>query len=124
VAEAHVQDLEAHHPDTGSCNLHSWSDQGSFTGCCYTDDHAEAECMWDKPRELTVYTGDGYEIAAWSGGRLSPNEALDLWRESSGHHDVILSRGIWASPPWQAMGAAISEHYAVVWFGTEPDPAL
>jgi hypothetical protein len=121
VAEAHVRDLEEQDAVHGSCNLHSWSDQGTWSDCCYTDDHAEAQCMWDKPRELTDYPGDGYEIAAMSSG-ITANEALDLWRSSEGHHGVILNRGIWADVSWRAMGAAVSESYAVVWFGKEDEP--
>ena len=46
------------------CNLHSWSDKGPWSACCYTPDHAQAQCMWDKPSELTNYPGNGYEISA------------------------------------------------------------
>ena len=63
VAEAHVQDLSYNQPVGGQCNMHSWSDRGSWSGCCYTDDHAASQCMWDKPRELTRYPGNGFEIA-------------------------------------------------------------
>jgi hypothetical protein len=61
----------------GDCNMHSWSDKGFnvWNSCCYTSDHAEAECMWDKPREITFgsFTGFGYENAAKSGeGDMTP----------------------------------------------------
>jgi hypothetical protein len=122
VAGAHTRDLEMNRPhDSPGCNLHSWSDRGSWSACCYTADHAEAQCMWDKPRELTVYTGDGYEIVY--SGSSSPEAALDWWRGSPAHHDVILSRGIWASTPWRAVGADVYSGYSVVWFGHATDPA-
>ena len=41
VARAHVRDLQAH-PPSGKCNFHSWSADGPWTPCCYTDDHARA----------------------------------------------------------------------------------
>lgn len=123
VAEAHVADLDAH-PDVleGECNLHSWSETSAeFGGCCYTPDHAQAQCMWDKPRELTDYTGNGYEIAA--SGTPTPEGALSAWQGSPGHHDVILNAGQWGSfSPWPAMGCGILGAYAVVWFGDAPDP--
>ncbi len=121
VAQKHVEDLENNNPVTGDCNLHSWSDKGEWTPCCYTDDHAEAQCMWDKPRELTSYVGNGYEISAQYSGKTRPNCALEQWRESEPHHDTILNRGIWADREWLAIGGAVSEHYAVVWFGTVID---
>lgn len=123
VAEAHVLDLE-NNILSGNCNLHSWSNQGNWTACCYTSDHAKAQCMWDKPKEITQrhYIGNGYEIAAYSTGAITPEGALELWKGSSGHHNVIINRDIWVNSNWQAIGAAVSEHYAVVWFGTEADP--
>ena len=123
VAEAHVLDLESNSPG-GDCDLHSWSDKGEWSACCYTSDHAKSRCMWDKPKEITQqrYNGNGYEVAAFSSGAMTAEGALDIWKESSDHQDVILNRGIWAENSWQALGAAVSAHYAVVWFGHEIDP--
>ncbi|HRI09071.1 MAG TPA: CAP domain-containing protein [Nannocystaceae bacterium] len=122
VGQTHVVDLQANAPHTEpGCNLHSWSDQGSWTPCCYTPDHAQAMCMWVKPQELTVYPGFGYENAASGVG--SPSQALDAWKASGPHNDVILNQGIWADHPWKAIGAGLHEGYAVLWFGEESDPA-
>jgi len=122
VAELHVKDLADNQPVKGNCNLHSWSDKGAWTSCCYTDDHAQAACMWNKPRELTDYPGNGYEIAAWSSIDITAEQALSLWKESSGHNNVILNKDIWKNVEWNAMGAAMYKGYAVVWFGKETDP--
>jgi len=121
VAEAHVKDLADNQPNGGVCNMHSWSDNGSWAACCYTDDHAQAECMWNKPRELTSYQGNGYEIAAWSSNDITAEQALRIWQGSEGHHNVILNKDIWENTDWNAIGAAIYEGYAVVWFGKELD---
>ncbi|MEM9193272.1 MAG: CAP domain-containing protein [Myxococcota bacterium] len=119
VAEFHATDLANNYRGFGpECNLHSWSEDGNWSGCCYTSDHARASCMWDKPRELTSYPGNGYEISA--GGTSSPDRALSAWMRSSSHHDVILNRGTWTRP-WGAVGGAIDSGYAVVWFGRETD---
>jgi uncharacterized protein YkwD len=122
VSTTHVHDLfdNAPHTQPGGCNLHSWSDQGPWTPCCYTPDHAQAQCMWDKPTELTVYPGYGYENAASGVG--SPAQALQLWQSSPPHNEVILNIGIWANHPWQAIGADIYQGYSVLWFGEEVDP--
>ncbi|HAA17794.1 MAG TPA: CAP domain-containing protein [Cytophagales bacterium] len=121
VAQTHARDLENHQPDAGECNLHSWSDQGDWTPCCYTPDHAQAQCMWDKPREITDYTGNGFEISYWSSRRASAEEALDSWRGSSGHYAVIMNQGTWDDNQWQAMGIGLYGTYGVVWFGTAKD---
>jgi len=124
VGDTHVHDLHDHQPHTvGDCNLHSWSEQGSWTACCYTPDHAQAQCMWDKPSELTSYTGNGYENAAYYSAGITPQYALDMWKNSPGHNAVILNQGQWASVTWQALGAGIYQGYAVIWFGQEVDPA-
>lgn len=124
VAEAHALDLERH-PPAERCNTHSWSDQGRWSACCYTDDGARAQCMWDKPREISagVYPGNGYEIAAWASDRITPSTALRMWQGSPSHLSVMLNQGVWAERRWRSVGAALSLHHAVVWFGEEVDPA-
>ena len=78
--------------------------------------------MWNKPSELTEYTGSGYEIGTWvSGTTVTAQGALVSWQGSTPHHDVIVNEGIWADYDWAAMGGAMTAHYAAVWFGTEPD---
>ena len=128
VARAHVSDLNAHHPDTatygtGECNRHSWSSFGDWTTVCYTGS-GEASQMWNKPREITEsYTGNGYEIAYWNSQGATASSAMSEWMDSAAHSETILQRGIFAGTVWQAMGVAIDGDYAVVWFGTDTDPA-
>ncbi len=124
VAQLHVRDLADNNPNQGECNMHSWSDQGEWSACCYTSDHAQAKCMWNKPRELTEYTGDGFEIsygASWAS--VSAAGALAGWKSSPGHNSVIINQGIWGDNKWNAIGIGIYKGYAVVWFGREKDPA-
>jgi uncharacterized protein YkwD len=122
VASAHVRDLAEHAPHARpGCNLHSWSDKGGWAPCCYTPDHSQAACMWNKPRELTRYSGNGFENAA--SGVTTPDEALRTWRSSPSHDAVILSRDTWRSHPWRAIGADVYGGFAVLWFGEEADPA-
>ena len=125
VAAAHVADLEAHYRRGTSCNMHSWSANGSWTPCCYTPDHARKECMWNKPSEITggAYSATGYEIVAYYSDPITPERALQIWQQSDGHHIMILNRGQWYDNTWRAMGAAIGTHYAVVWFGEQADRA-
>lgn len=122
VAKSHAKDLSENTLSDG-CNMHSWSDKGNWTACCYTSDHKKAQCMWDKPMELTNYSGDGFEIAHGVNGtyKATPEKALEGWKNSKGHNSVIISEGKWADNPWKAIGIGIYNGYAVVWFGMDAD---
>lgn len=113
VARAHARDTAVSSqtiPSFGDrCNLHSWStrtfDGLSFSSCCYTSDHAQASCMWNKPRELTPLTGTGFEISALGYG--SVETALEGWKGSPGHNSVILNLGGWADVSFTSMGVGV-----------------
>lgn len=128
VAKRHLLDLEENKPAGGSCNGHSWSGKGDWSGCCYTSDHEQAQCMWDKPRELTRYTGDGFEIAFGADGMtrmdfsVSADVALRGWQGSRFHNEVILNQRVWKKHEWKAMGVAIYKTSAAIWFGKQDDP--
>lgn len=125
VARAHVRDSNTYTPENQvdsrgiKGNLHSWSANGSWTPVVYTSDHHYMYDMWSKPREITNYTGNGYEISA-SGRRISPETALDLWKDSSGHNQVMATQGMWSD--LKTMGVSIDGGYAHVWFGSDADP--
>jgi len=124
VAQTHARDLVDNYQfGDNSCNMHSWSDKGKWTPCCYTADHAQAACMWNKPGELTSYQGNGYEISY--GGSKGYHATADLafraWKGSSGHYSTIVNEGIWKDVTWNAIGIGINKEYAVVWFGKEVD---
>lgn len=126
VARFHVNDLVENFTPGQKCNLHSWSSDPRWSSCCYTPDHKKAACMWDKPRELTSYKGDGYEIAFTSTYRYSSKEefikdALEGWKSSKGHNELLINGGKWKTSNWKAMGIAIKGDYAVIWFGELPD---
>ena len=118
VARTHARDSTSQRA-VGQCNLHSWSQAGTWTRCCYTPDHAQAECMWRKPRELTNYTAFGYEISA---GTSQPSGALNLWRTSAPHNAVITNQGMWSGRSWRSVGVGINGTHAHVWLGEEVDP--
>jgi hypothetical protein len=126
VAQLHVRDLADNRPYSRRCNLHSWSDRGPWSPCCYTEDHKRAACMWQKPSELTNYRSEGYEIAYWTDEPLSPlmfaMKALSGWKNSPDHNVVILNAGKWKNHLWKAMGIGVFGGYAAIWFGEEDDP--
>lgn len=121
VAKIHAKDLITNNPNKGKCNMHSWSDKGIWTPCCYTDDHKNAAKMWSKPSELTKYKSEGYEIAFQSSDGADPKESLEAWKKSSGHNIVILEKGVFNKMKWKAIGIAVEGNYALVWFGVIPD---
>ncbi len=128
VARTHAKDQAENFKDGKRCNMHSWSDKGSWTTCCYTPDHKKAKCMWNKPRELTNYPGDGFEISYFSTYPYATAEdyakdILEGWKKSTGHNDVIINKSIWKDMKWQAIGIGIYGDYANVWFGAEEDSA-
>ena len=127
VARAHVKDSHDYTPRLQldgrgiQGNLHSWSNNGNWSGGAYTPDHAHAEIMWDKPSELTDYKGAGYEISVYHSIGIDPKLALDLWKSSSGHNEVIIGDNDWSFIT--TMGVAMDKNYSHVWFGGDEDPA-
>jgi hypothetical protein len=81
--------------------------------------------MWSKPRELTNYDGNGFEIVSWVSGNLpvDVHSVMLGWQRSSEHKAVLLNQSLWSSFKWKAMGVGIYKNVAVVWFGEEGDPA-
>lgn len=125
VARWHVYDLQTNNPNSGSCSsMHSWSDKGSWSSCC-NKKGGTVGCSWDKPREISkgAYKGVGFEIASgYKGyGEMTNYEALESWKRSPPHLNTLLNRDKWAKYKWKAIGAAISNDYAVVWFSEEID---
>jgi hypothetical protein len=128
VARTHAKDQTDNFKDGNRCNMHSWSKNTAWSSCCYTPDHKKAKCMWDKPRELTNYTGDGFEISfyttyPYSSPAAFAKDALDGWKKSPGHNEIIMNKSIWKNVKWQAIGIGVYGEYADVWFGKEEDSA-
>jgi uncharacterized protein YkwD len=128
VAQTHAKDQSENFKQGKKCNMHSWSDKGNWTPGCYTPKHKNAKIMWAKPRELTNYQGDGFEISFFStylytSPNNQANDILSGWKKSPDHNDVILNKNIWKHMDWQAIGIGIYGNYADVWFGAEQDTA-
>lgn len=123
VAQMHAEDLSKHYKfdPKNKCNPHSWSKNGDWSPCCYTNDHKQAQCMWDKPREIAGYDGDGYEIAYYHSDAATAEPALKGWQKSSGHNPLLVNSGIWKEIEWKGIGVGIYQNYAVVWFGRVDD---
>ncbi len=122
VAQMHAKDLaENYDPTQDRCNLHSWSKNGKWASCCYTADHKQATCMWDKPREIAGYESNGYEISYYFSAGADAESGLDGWKKSIGHNQMIINDGIWKKIKWNAIGIGFYKSYGVVWFGDKKD---
>lgn len=123
VAQAHARDLADNYDfdPKARCNPHSWSKKGKWSPCCYTSDHKQAKCMWDKPAEIAGYESPGYEIAYYSSAGASATEGLEGWKKSPAHNPLIINEGIWNKVTWKGIGIGIYKQYGIVWFGELED---
>jgi uncharacterized protein YkwD len=119
VAQLHAKDLSEHFDITrrNECNPHSWSTNGNWTPCCYTNDHKAGDCMWTKPQEIAGYSGSGFEMVYYNSLGTTAKESLDGWKISSGHNPLLINTGTWSKVKWNAVGIGIYKEYGVVWFG-------
>ncbi len=117
VAQTHIADLIKWKPQEKGCSLHSWSGNGKWTSCCNTKDVFGIQCMKSKPREITGYPGDGYELIYWGEDNATPAEAAALWNQVEASADMILSRAKWSGYQWKSIGVGIKSGYAVLWLG-------
>lgn len=125
VAQTHARDLADNYKfdPKNKCNPHSWSKNGSWTSCCYTNDHKQASCMWTKPQEIAGYSGNGFEIAYYSSLGANATEGIEGWKLSPGHNPLLINSGTWENIKWKAIGIGIYKEYGLVWFGEVEDDA-
>lgn len=121
VADVHTKDLYLNYNPFGRCSLHSWSDKGRWKPCCIIDDDLQG--MYDKPYELTKYKSKGYEAVYYENTEITSGLVMEAWSRSEAVKDLILQRGKYQKMQWNAMGVAIFEGYACVWFGQLLDKA-
>jgi hypothetical protein len=121
VARIHTADLTDHGKTSRRFNAHSWSSKGSWSPCVYAKDTAHAGCSWNKPRELTTYKGDGYEMIYFDFSAPTPEAALLKWQKNSTNDNMLLNKGEFENVTWNAVGVGMYGHYAAVWFGKVED---
>ncbi len=124
VAYLHVRDLKFNRPDTTKgCNMHSWSAKGIWSAFCFPKEQSKKKSVWDKPRELTKYPAQGYEIIYHtSQGVAAADEVFNLWSSVAASQSIILNTGRYLKNKWKVAGVAIFNGYASMWFGEAADP--
>jgi hypothetical protein len=73
--------------------------------------------MKSKPREITGYKGDGYELIYWGIDKATASDAATLWKQVDASSDMILTRAKWKGYQWKALGVGIKDGYAILWLG-------
>ncbi|MCF8236064.1 MAG: SPOR domain-containing protein [Bacteroidales bacterium] len=122
VAKMHLYDLIKHRPDTSICNMHSWSDKGSWTACCYNTYIKQPGCMHSKPKELTDYRYNGWELIFWDSEAAQPDSAMEFWERTDISLNVLINNHPSYKKDWNAIGVAITGKYACLWLGHYDDP--
>jgi len=123
VAQSHVRDLYINQPyDNKKCNMHSWSDQGTWTAFCFPADQTRRKSVWDKPKELTQYPGQAYELVYWTNDPVNPEDVMELWKGIPASAALLLNTGKYAKNNWKVAGISIYKGYAALWIGEARDP--
>ena len=123
VAQTHAKDLYENLDKLiryGGWSGHSWSDKGSWSPIKnYNGGIKHNQRARNKPRELTSYKGDGYDIVCV--GTIFPVEILYAFQRSPLHNNLIISQGDWRKYYWRAIGISIYKDYTSIWFGERKD---
>ena len=121
VADAHVKDLYLNFDPYGICGLYFWSDRGRWEACCPADEKEDLDCMHDKPYELTSYQSKGYEAVYYHNNKQTADTIFGYWQRDSLVRDLFLEKGKYRNKKWNAMGLAVFEGFASIWFGELAD---
>ncbi|NOR87736.1 MAG: hypothetical protein GQ527_09020 [Bacteroidales bacterium] len=121
VAKTHAADLAAHFPMGENCNMHSWSDKGSWKPFCFPADQNRKNDIKDKAKEMTDYPAKAWEITYWENTSLDLAFVLEFWNSISYTADMIGNTNKWADKDWKSIGIGIQDGYVLVWFGQAED---
>lgn len=78
-------------------------------------------CIFESPKRLKAgYTGQGFEnLYRNLNANATPSAALEAWKKSPMHNNLILNLDIWKGTKFDAFGVAMSGNYAAIWFGSK-----
>ncbi len=121
VAHLHAKDLAENYDPESDCLLSSWSDQGEWKPCCNLPKYPEGDCMWAKPRELSNYKANAYELIFQLPDSVAREEEIAAFLLASTELQAMLLEEGWGG--WKAFGVGKSGKFISLWFGHAPDPA-
>eukprot|EP01083_Nonionella_stella_P012017 34114_1 len=127
VAKLHVENsCQVSSLSNRKCwNPHSWDEipgtRQDYKTCCYSPmKSATFNCIWYKPREIAGFDEDGFEITSGGGSTLA--DALNGWKQSPGHNEVIIQSNSWKYYKWRSIGCAVViGQVAHCWFSKKAD---
>ena len=122
VAYLHNEDLLRYNADTADCFLSSWSDGPLWKGACINKKSKNIKYSRNKPKELTNYPAQGYELSYWQNTEPNIESVLTDWSSDKISNDILLNQGAWKNHEWNAIGISTIKNYVLVWFGTAVDP--
>jgi len=111
VANRHIIDLTVNVKSL----THGWSN------CPYDINKRETwNCVFQSPQRLkTNFPGRGFEnLYENMSGSVTPAGALEAWKKSPMHNNLILNLDVFKKLSFDAFGVAISGNYASIWFGS------
>ncbi len=117
VANRHILDLTMN----VKYLTHGWSN------CPYDIKNEKTwDCVFESPKRLkTNYTGQGFEnLYRNLNGTATPVLALEAWKKSPMHNNLILNLDVWKDTKYDAFGVAVSGNYAAIWFGSGGDQQI
>ncbi len=124
VANTHVKDLYFNNPDRRGCSMHSWSDKGRWKPMCFRSFDPNYKGMTAKPKELTYYRTDAYEMIYFSNINASAEEILKQWTELETSKAMLHQEGKWKKYNWSSIGVSTFKGYTAVWLGVGNDTGL
>ena len=121
VVDTYYNFMAEDRPYEPGANLHSWSDAPYFSN------HSQPDIMWSAPERLgTGFLGNGYEISA--AGYLDVTAALNGWKSSSGHNNVMINASGWSGLAWKSIGIGVLQgpegRVYHVWFSDTADAGV
>eukprot|EP01089_Gocevia_fonbrunei_P002738 TRINITY_DN12647_c0_g1_i1.p1 TRINITY_DN12647_c0_g1~~TRINITY_DN12647_c0_g1_i1.p1 ORF type:complete len:395 (+),score=67.23 TRINITY_DN12647_c0_g1_i1:392-1576(+) len=107
--------------DFGCESGHSWSGKSNqFSGpCCYSG--ATWECMCMKPSEISKGRFPYISYENWVRAPTAES-AVNAWKGSNSHNELMLNLNGWAGSTWKSMGAFSCDYYYGLWFSEYEDP--
>ncbi len=111
VANRHILDLTIN----VKYLTHGWSN------CAYDlKNKAAGNCLFESPQRLNAgYAGQGFDnLYRNLSGTATPALALEAWKKSLMHNNLMLNLDVWKDVKYDAFGIAVSGNYAAIWFGS------
>ena len=121
VAKIHAADLSKNYSSDDDCNMHSWSDKGTWKAFCFPADQNRRNDIKDKAKKIANYPGKAWELTYWENADADVGFVLEFWNSIPYTSSMIVNTGKWADKEWKSMGVGIQDGYVLLWLGEKVD---